>query len=84
MRSSYSKAVATSKQSYKYLLFGLVGFSQSFSDVVQNIISATYKGQVGGVGGQLRLAFRHNGTICVPKELPMVSKPHYKAKQAIQ
>jgi len=36
-----------------------------------------------GVGGGLRLTFRHNGTSCVPKELSMVYKPHYKAKQAV-
>jgi len=30
-----------------------------------------------------RLPFRHNGTSCAPKEPSMISKPHYKAKQAI-
>jgi len=55
--------------------------------VAQNITSAAYKG-VGGwgevdeVGGGLRLAFRHNETSCVPKELSMATKPHYKAWQA--
>jgi len=33
-----------SKQSYKYLLFEFGGFSQSFTDIAQNITSATYKG----------------------------------------
>jgi len=27
-------------------------------------------GWVEGIGGELRLPFRHNGTSCVPKELP--------------
>jgi len=29
------------------MIFGFAGFSESFSDVAQNIMSATYKG-VGG------------------------------------
>jgi len=41
------------------------------------------RGGVKGVGGGLRLTFRHNGASCVPKELSMVPKPHYKSKQAI-
>jgi len=47
---------------------------QSFSDVAQNITSAAYKGWVGGskgwvegVGGKLRLPFKHNGTNCCAK-----------------
>jgi len=46
------------------------------------------RGQVGGsrsgvegVGGGLKLPFRHNGTGCVSKELSMVLKPRYKVKQ---
>jgi len=40
--------------------------------VAQNIMSATYKGVggwggVNGVGGGLRLSFRHNGTSCCAK-----------------
>jgi len=41
--------------------------------VAQNITSATYKGWMGGwdgmsgVGGELRLLFRHNGTGCCAK-----------------
>jgi len=38
--------------------------------VTQNITSATYKGvggRVNGVGGGLRLPFRHNGTGCCAK-----------------
>jgi len=35
------------------------------------------------MGTLFRLSFRHNGTSCVPKELSVVSKPHYKAKQAV-
>jgi len=55
---------------------------QSFSDMVQNITSAAYKGVSAWVG-VVRLTFRHNRISCVPKELSMVPKPHYKAKQAI-
>jgi len=40
---------------------------QSFSDVAQNIMSATYKGVGGWVGGELRLSSRHNGTSCCAK-----------------
>jgi len=54
--------------------------------MAQNITSAAYKGVGGGsrggvegVGGGLRLTFRHNGTSCVPKEPSMATKPHYKA-----
>jgi len=36
-----------------------------------------------GMGGGLRLPFRHNGIGCVLMEPSMVPKPHYKAKQAI-
>jgi len=36
----------------------------------------------GGVGGGLRLISDTMGPVAVPKELSMVSKPHYKAKQA--
>jgi len=36
-----------------------------------------------GVGGELRLPFRHSGTSGVPKELSMVSKLQYKAKQVV-
>jgi len=43
----FSRAIATSKQSYNYLLFEFADFSQTFSDVAQNITSATYK-EVGG------------------------------------
>jgi len=49
--------------------------------VAQNIRSAAYKGRRGGVkgvNGGLRLTFRHNGTSCVPKELSMAPKLHYK------
>jgi len=53
----HNKAIAASKQSYKYML---VGFAEYFSDMAQNITSVTYK----GVGGKLRLHFRHNGTSC--------------------
>jgi len=42
------------------------------------------RGGVEGVGGVLRIPFRHNGTSCLPKEPSMVSKPHYKERQAIQ
>jgi len=38
----------------KYLLFGFAGFSESFSDVAQNITSATYKEVSGWVGGWMR------------------------------
>jgi len=55
-------------------LVGIAGFSESFSDVLQNITSAIpyiraggYK--QGGVGGGLRLPFRQNRTSCVPEEL---------------
>jgi len=34
------KAIATSKQSYKYLLVGFAGFLESFSDVGQNMSAA--------------------------------------------
>jgi len=47
IHEKHSKAIATCKQSYNYLLFGFASFSQSFSDVIQNIMSTTYKGQVG-------------------------------------
>jgi len=33
---------------YKYLPHGFAGFSKYFSDVAQNIMSATYKGLIGG------------------------------------
>jgi len=56
------------------MLFEFAGFSQPFSDMVQNITSATYKGWVGesrgkvkGVVGWLRLPFRYNGTSCCAK-----------------
>jgi len=48
--SHYYGARSGSPQSYNYLLFGFAGFSQSFSDMAQNIMSATYKGVGGGVG----------------------------------
>jgi len=70
-----------------YLLFEFAGFSESFSDVAQNITSAAYKGVgrwVDGVRGGLRLLSDTMGPAVVPEELSMVSKPHYKAKQAIQ
>jgi len=35
---------------------------------------------VEGVGGGLRLTFRHNGTSHVLKDLSMASKPHYKVR----
>jgi len=40
IRFKYSKAIATSKQSYNYLLFGFAGFSH----MAQNITNAVYKG----------------------------------------
>jgi len=63
------------------MLFGFAGFSESFSDVAQNIKNAAYK----GVGGGLRLPFNTMGPFntmepVVPNEPSMVSKPHYKAK----
>jgi len=69
--------IATNKQSYKYVPASWIcWFLVSFSDVAQNITSATYKGQVNksrggmeGVGGGLRLLYRHNGTSCMPEEL---------------
>jgi len=69
----HNSPVPTSKQSYKYLLFGFAGFSESFSDVAQNIMSATYK----RVGGWVKR------TSCMPKEPSMVPKPSYKIKQAV-
>jgi len=49
-------------------------------------MSATYKG-VGGwvdrMGGGLRLPSDTMGPAVVPNEPSMVSKPHYKAKQAV-
>jgi len=61
--------------------------------VAQNIVSAAYK-RVGwkgcvraGWGGRgvwwAQFTFQTIGPGCVPKELSMVPKPHYKAKQAI-
>jgi len=38
----------------------------------------------GWVGGGLRLISDTMGPFAVPKEPSMVSKPHYKAKQAFQ
>jgi len=38
----------------------------------------------GGVGGGLRLTFRHTGTDFVPKKPKMAHKPHYKAKHDIR
>jgi len=40
------------------------------------------RGWVDGVGGGLRLPSDTVGPVAVPKEPSMVSKPHYKAKQA--
>jgi len=56
--------------------------------MVQNNTSAAYKevggwvGRWGGVVGGLRLLSDTMGPVSVPKEPSMVSKPHYKAKQA--
>jgi len=42
-------------------------------------------GEVDGLGGGLRLPFSDTmGPVDVPKEPSVVSKPHYKAKQAFQ
>jgi len=41
-------------------------------------------GGVDGVGSGLRLPSDTMGSVAVPKESSMVSKPHYKAKQAFQ
>jgi len=60
------------------LLFGFAGFSESFSDVAQNITNAPHImgwvgvrvggwGGVDGMGGGLRLTFRHNETSCCAK-----------------
>jgi len=43
----HSKAIATSKQSYKYLLVGFAGFSESFLDVAQNITVSHIRGWIG-------------------------------------
>jgi len=61
-----------------YLLSEFAGFSVSFSDVAQNITSATYK----GVGGGLRLPFRHNGTSCCAKGAIMQWSPNHTTRQS--
>jgi len=53
--------------------------------MAQNIMSAAYKGVDGWVVGWAGQSYPSDtkGPALVPKELSMVSKPHYKAKQAI-
>jgi len=47
LHKKHSKAIATSKQSYKYLLY--TSFSESFSDVAQhNGTSCVPKGAING------------------------------------
>jgi len=74
-----------------YLLLEFASFSQSFQTQhkllqvlhIRRQVSVS-RGVVEGVGGGLRLPFRNNGTSYMPKKMSMVSKPYYKAKQAIQ
>jgi len=87
----YSKAIATSKQSYEYLLFEFAGFSPTFSDMAQNIMSAAIRGGWVGVGVGWRgwmvssgYPSDTTGPVVVPKEPSTVSKPHYKAMQAVR
>jgi len=49
---------------------------------VPNILKGV--GGLGVVGGRLRLISDSMGPVAVPKEPSMVSKPHYKAKQAFR
>jgi len=63
----YNKWIATSKQSYKYLLVGFAGFQNLFQ-MWHKISQVNIMGQVGG---GLCPPFRHNGTSCMPKKWPL-------------
>jgi len=92
----HSKVIATSKQSYKYLLIisalWICWFFRVFFRHAWHKISWVLHirgGWVGvGMGGRLsplRLSFRHNGTSCCAKKAVngFQTEPHYKAKQAV-